>query len=455
MLTLLIVQGALSIYRNTFYSWSLISAIGVIAVISGLSGWLIWRNRTSPTTDSQATDMVQANPTWGTFQQSVWDETSAVITDLLKKDSRLDAIPHHSMSVLRKISASWNKTQTHSEYAATVPEALLAAEVLATRYRKVLIENVPFSGDIKVSTVLQAWDIYQSHGTKLQNAYKAYRVYSAFSIPGVLKELASALLGPLSDQALENLIYNLKRAYLLEVASVAIDLYSGMFKRANDELDFAQDIQKDRDIAAREVGPIRIMVIGQTSSGKSSLINAILDQFKAESGLTPTTETDSAYEFSLSDGFDTYIIDTPGIDRGAKSVDETVSKIANADLLIWVMRSNQPGRSIDSDVNIELNDYFGNNTNQQRPIVIVAATHIDCIPAFTSASENTLMQVTRPLAEACSKVVDFDEFCPLSLVEPCLGVSELRNVIANSYEKALNTRLNRIRTLKPESPPVC
>lgn len=449
VLTLFFVQGALSIHGAGVFDWSLVAAGGVLLICAAVSAWVYWAKKREATPEHDAVDLVDVNPAWGAIQLNVWNDSCDYIDTLLAQNNQFDALLGHSLSVLRKVSSSWNTTGNHSEYAASLPEALLATEVLAARYRQVLIQNVPFSNQIKVSQALSAWEIYESHENKVRYAYQAYRVYRVFSIPGVLSEIRSILLSHVTDQASENLIHNLKRAYLQEVASVAIDLYSGNFSRAIDELPFKRDTQRDLDLLAEEVGPIRIVIVGQISSGKSTLTNTILDQLAAESGLVPTTESATAYQFAISEGFDTYIIDTPGVDSDPKSIDAALSKLADADLVVWVMRANQPGRSIDQSIYKAFEDYFEAAPDRQKPIIVVAATHIDCIQAFAGVNEKTLEDVTAPLAEACSRVVSYDLFCPLSLSEPRLGVEGLRNALAVSYERAINTRLNRIRLLKP------
>ncbi len=80
--------------------------------------------------------------------------------------------------------------------------------------------------------------------------------------------------------------YAAKQALLDEVAAVAIDLYSGRFS-IEDGAAKASDVSElDEQRFAPELEPVRIVLVEQTSSGKSSLINALKQELVAESGCT-------------------------------------------------------------------------------------------------------------------------------------------------------------------------
>ena len=112
------------------------------------------------------------------------------------------------------------------------------------------------------------------------------------------------------------------------------------------------------------------------------------------------------------------------------------------------MRASQPARSIDQALFDSFESFFEENPQRQRPAVLVAATHIDRIASFADADEEKLGEVTAPLANACRKVVRYDGFCPLALGNPEQGLAGFRTALVEYYERAINTRLNRLRTNK-------
>ncbi|WP_162300017.1 GTPase family protein [Kineobactrum sediminis] len=452
VMSLFVVQGMLSFYAEGIHIGSMVAAACVLLLLLGVAAWYLRATRRPGAPAQDIIDMVEANPSWGTLQQQAWQEACLHIEGLLAEDDKPEALLPHSLSVLRQVASAWHRSGKHIEYSVALPEALLAIETLASRYRSVVIKNVPLSNKIKLSQVLALLDLYGAHGKKIQRSYQAYQAYRAYRIftpQGLIAELSSLVLGGIGENAKETLLYNLKRAYLQEVANVAIDLYSGNFKRALNELPVQQDIQRDLDRLAKEVGPVRILVVGQVSSGKSTLVNALLEEIKAESGLIPITESESVYQFAIEDGLDTRIVDTPGVESGKASVQKTAQRLMNADLVVWVMRANQPARSIDQELYRTFNKSLEDAPERQRPAIMAVATHIDSIPAFSNVREDNLLEVTAPLADACRKSVAFDVFCPVSLKEPQLGVSGLRAALTNLYERAINTRLNRIRMSQP------
>ena len=449
VLSLFMVQGLLSLYAEGIHIGSIVAAACMLLLLLGAMVWYIRATRKPGAPVRELVDMVDADPAWGTLQQQVWKEACRHVEDLLAESDKPEAMLPHSISVLRQVAAAWNRSGKHLEYSVAVPEALLAAETLASRYRHVLLEHVPLANRIKLSQVLSLLDLYEAHERTVNLSYQSYRAFRIFSPSGLFAELSSLVLGGISENAKDTLLYNLKRAYLQEVANVAIDLYSGNFRRALDELPVQQDIQRDLDRLATKVGPVRVLVVGQVSSGKSALVNALLQEIKAESGLVPTTERESVYQFAIADGLDTHIIDTPGVESGKDSIQTTADSMMNADLVVWVMRANQPARSIDQELYTTFNQALQKNSARQRPVVLVVATHIDCIPAFAGAREENLLEVTAPLADVCKKSVAFDVFSPVSLKEPQLGIPGFRKSLSELYERAINTRLNRIRVSQP------
>lgn len=449
VIVLFLSQGILSLYATGVHPAALIVAGSVLAACASVMVWISIKRRSSATAASEVVDIVDTNPAWGTLQEQVWGDSCRHIDELLRSDERLESLVGHSVSVLRGVASHWNRAGAYLEYSATLPEALLATETLAARYRHVLLANIPFANRIKVSNLLSAWKLYERHEKTLKYGFLTYRVSRAFSVSGILSEISSLLWGQVKENELRNLEYNLKRAYLQEVASVAIDLYSGNFRRALDELPFGQDKTRDLERLAEKVGPLRIVIVGQVSSGKSTLTNMLLDTFSAEAGLLPTTASNTVYEFALSEGMDTHIVDTPGLEASSAAIDAALAGLMEADLVVWVMRANQPGRSIDKQLFDSFSSYFEQNAERQRPPVLVAATHIDCIPSFQDVNEATLQDVTVPLAEACRKAVQYDLFCPLSLRDPTLGLENLRAALVTLYERSANSRLNRIRLTQP------
>ena len=105
----------------------------------------------------------------------------------------------------------------------------------------------------------------------------------------------------------------------------------------------------------------RILVVGRVNSGKSTLVNAILDNRKAAEGEalleSPITAKVQCYPFELR-GVPVSMFDTPGL-RGAEgssssSIKEILKASGNVDLIVYCCRLDQSISGIDVDYEVIL-----------------------------------------------------------------------------------------------------
>src|SRR5262249_15195001 len=74
--------------------------------------------------------------------------------------------------------------------------------------------------------------------------------------------------------------------FVRAVGRSAIDLYAGHLTLSDEELRTARD--EDARTVGEPVGPIRLILMGQVSAGKSSLVNALAQETRASVGPLPT-----------------------------------------------------------------------------------------------------------------------------------------------------------------------
>ncbi len=73
--------------------------------------------------------------------------------------------------------------------------------------------------------------------------------------------------------------------------------------------------ERDRRAAAKaQAEPLRLLLGGQVNAGKSSLINALLNEIRAASDALPLTSEFTAYELKREGVPQALIIDSPGLD---------------------------------------------------------------------------------------------------------------------------------------------
>ena len=94
---------------------------------------------------------------------------------------------------------------------------------------------------------------------------------------------------------------------------------------------------------------MRVAVIGQISAGKSSVINAIAGEIKAEVSTVPTTDDVCVHKRDV-DGIDlVHLVDLPGIDGKPETDELILEQLVNSDLIFWVLKANQPARELDAE----------------------------------------------------------------------------------------------------------
>jgi predicted GTPase len=128
---------------------------------------------------------------------------------------------------------------------------------------------------------------------------------------------------------------------------------------------------------------VRIAVIGQVKSGKSTLVNTLLGQKKAASDVLPLTSGVSRYQCVAPGTPDKLVLlDTVGYaDEGPTGdmLAETLEAVKSADLVLLVTSAREPAREPDRQVLAGLREWFHKNQRFQMPPVLGVMTHVDAL----------------------------------------------------------------------------
>jgi len=393
----LVVAGLVFLWQKNlllpvFTAWLLVSAIAYAALFY----WPHVKTRRAlansatddenePSTNSSnelagLPQQLQTRTDWSELDHDVWNRCCLSIESQLKTQPEWQALPELALEQLTLIAQQYHGTSSNAQLRFTVPELLLVISVTSSRYRQLVIEHVPFIDKFTVATGNTLFD-------QKQNLSTGYRWLNRLRRTVRLLNPASAVVGELRDvisnkifsQASEAVQSDLKKLLLQEAAQVGIDLYSGKLIVSEEELASftSKATQDDAHRRATTPEPIRILLIGQTSVGKSSLINALGDALQAEIGVLPVTNQLTAHELRLQDDSVVTLIDTPGID-GVDANRELLSKAAlEADLILWVAKATQPARAPDQQLLDTIKQLFTQQTAKLQPPIILVLTHID------------------------------------------------------------------------------
>ena len=333
----------------------------------------------------------------------------------------------------------------------SIPEALLLADRVLGRLRGDLRRYVPLADQVRIGTLLWLWRQRQRIGTGVTLGKVGWRVFRAATNPlsALLQEAQALVLSPANAELQFAGQAGLQRVLLEEIAAAAIDLHGGYLRYSEAELlqiDLAAT-EADRARLAAQDQPLRVLVLGQVSAGKSSLINALTGEVKAETDMAPTTP--GLVTHTLDEGLS--FIDTPGID-GTKAVeDQLLTEALQADLLLWACRANRPARAPDVALLTRLRQACDEG-GRRRPPMVVALTGVDLLLEGWPFAENLLPPEALALLSKVITAVSADlgesRLVPLCLEPPVWNLQAIEGLIDASLPEALMVQRNRRRLQK-------
>ncbi|MGO1246862.1 MAG: GTPase family protein [Oceanisphaera sp.] len=429
------------------------------SLLVAIPRWILHKNHNQQTAYIEDESLVDPSPDWSQAERRIWEELNASISQKLQQNSEWLALKDHGLALALEVAQAYGK----QELDFTVPEGLTMLEEISRRYRTVLNEHIPAIDKISISQAKRLYDFHDKYGTAAKETYKygmlAWRALRMTNpIAGLASEIRGKLLGSMSDQALASVQSNAKRALLQEVVKVGIDLYSGRFVIEQSQVGNSKVHQQDETRLAIPTEPVRVCLVGQVSVGKSSLINALLKNMSAEQDALPSTHTVGVYPCIIEGEEPLRLIDMAGLDGSDRALENAFKEITQSDLVLWVLKANQPSRQLDIALQQRLDAFYADkkNISRKKPQIIGVLNQVDKLkPIHLWAPPYDLCDLTNTkvknindaLAFNCS-TLGLDNIYPLALAEdkPSWGLDSLEAEIQAQYEHAIQVQLNRRRT---------
>lgn len=413
--------------------------------------WLLKRKQAQHSPSAEHASLVQPAADWAPQEMHIWHTLNASITQKLAHNSSWPALRGHSLALALEVAQAYGK----QELDFTVPEGLQLLEEISRRYRNVLHEHVPMVDAISIAQGKKLYHVHDKYGAPAKEVYRyamlgwrALRMSNP--VTGLAGELRSKLLGAMSQQAYANLQTNTKRALLQEVVKVSMDLYSGRFVMQ------APPAAEPQQQAA--LGPVRICVVGQVNAGKSSLVNALLTGLQAEVDALPATEGTQVYPCVMAGEEQLCLVDTAGLDGSAAALRNACSEITQADIVLWVLKANQPARQLDQQLKEKVDAFYAQpqHISRLQPVFIGVLNQVDLLaptqewapPYLLSDTTNAKVQTMQAAQAHNCTALGFNIMLPLALppAKPWFGLPALQAEIQAQFEQAQNVQLNRRRT---------
>jgi predicted GTPase len=250
----------------------------------------------------------------------------------------------------------------------------------------------------------------------------------------------------------------LTEAFVLEVGRAAIDLYGGRLRVSSRDLTGYVSTETAADEAALSsvrAEPLRILVAGKTSAGKSSLVNALAKRAGAATDALPTTSRFTPFALEREGLPAALVIDSPGLGTDSASVRELTEKANECDLVLWVVAAHRADREMDRQSLERLRVHFASRLNRRRPPIILVVTHIDRLRPFDEwappydliAGTDEKASNIRDAISATAGDLGFspEETVAVSLLDPAqpYNVDALWTRIAEALPEAMRAQLLR------------
>lgn len=443
------VLGFLWLLERGWLLWFVLASIALFAVARGTRYALRMRKPSeAPARDLKSPAI---DPEWSAREVDAYERARDLINNRIATPLPWEELPAEGLAVVELVAADLSGgKRTALDF--TVPEALLLVDRVSLRYREFLRRHVPFSDQLSVRALYWLWRRQDQALAAWETGFLAYRGVRLVLNPavGLLREVERAVTSGMQDKLSDQFMRDAQAILLEEVAQAAVDLYSGRLRFSEAELMQIQLGSEARDRAqlAQEDDPVRILVVGQISAGKSSLINALLGESGAETDMAPTTDRLTAHETEIDD-IPVRLVDTMGLDGSDKVGQRLVGEMAEADLIIWALRASRPGRGLDVALLARFDALYAADPARRRPPVLFAATAADTLLPGWPYSENRLppsaqQRVGQAMA-AIAKDMGASAVIPVCAEPPEWNIDTLHDALSDALSEALMTQRNRRR----------
>lgn len=402
--------------------------------------------------------LVKASNEWSQAELSIWNDSKHYVRQQLVDDIEWGNLDQTGLEVLEFVAKKFGKKSLDF----SIPEGLKLFEEVSRRYKVVVKEHIPGIEYLKVSYIKAGYEAYDKYGELGQKIFKAAiwgnHLKNLYLNPlKVISDLGrEQATASMTKGVVDDMQYAAKQALLDEVAAVAIDLYSGRFSIEDEALKASDVSEVDEKRFAPELEPVRIVLVGQTSSGKSSIINALKQEMVAEVDVLPSTDTSTVYNAYVDDN-DVRVVDLQGLDGNAKTEAVMLKEMTQADVVLWVLKANQSARELDKQLKDKFDAFYEDpkNISRKQPIVITIVNQVDRLkpveewqPPYdldnpTSAKAKIIVQAL----EYNQTLLKPDIALPLAIAPEKIqfGLEALKQTLIEHIADANNVQRNRQR----------
>ena len=353
-----------------------------VALIYGL---LQWRNNSQRSIFIEPFDF-SSDPNWSDKAQLAWQDLKTLTE---RRQTETDALTDTKKAlqltneVLTLVARHFNADSKYPVLEFPLPYLLKLIVLVCEDIQHEVLDKIPGSHAVRVGDLLRAKQAVDTLN-KFQTIFNVGHWLFNWS-GAALGKARSILVSKGLNTVTHDISKRLISAYINKLGFYAIQLYSGQITLDDmvptDRLTTSSksDIA-DSEARNKSTEPLRILILGQVSSGKSSLINALFGEIKSAEGLLPTTAEITPYLLERDGLQQAIILDSAGYGGLVhhQAPEALKQQWASVDVILMVCNVTQAARQADAEQLTAIRQYFLQEcTNQTLPIIIAVATQID------------------------------------------------------------------------------
>ena len=359
------------------------------ACLSTLVGWrlAVWLRTRQPTVVAG----VPPGDTWTPLGHQAWEDVEVLARRVQTEDNisldRIEPLVGLIQEVLQTVARRFHPSSKQPELEIPMPHVLRIVELVAGDLCEAFSEHVPGS---HILTLNDFQRLRRLAGFARQ-FYLLYRVASfGFSpVSALLREIREAAAGGVA-QASGGELKGWALGFCVRKAGYySIQLYSGQLLLSGVEFDGYQTARSKHQADRAELHhqrmadePLRILVLGQVKSGKSSLINALFGETRAAVDVIPRTDHVEPYVLERDGMPRAIILDTAGYeepDGAADPFSELSDQVLDCDLVLLVSSALSAARASDRRLLDAVRTRYQEESGRLMPPLVVVVTHIDLL----------------------------------------------------------------------------
>ena len=334
---------------------------------------------------------ISPNPNWSDEALDAWAELESftksypIKTDFVTNPNKILKLTNE---ILLLVASHFNAKSKYPILEFPIPYLLKLISLVCDDLQREVLDKIPGSHAIKIGDLLLAKEYYDK-GIKIKSVYNVFN--HLFNWPGAALGKARGLLMDGGFSLIrEELMQRLLSAYISKLGYYAIQLYSGQITLDDiSPIEILSDITKKdvKKIQAYEqsLEPLRILVLGQVSSGKSTLINKLFGEIRTAEGVLPTTSKITPFKLEREGLEVATILDSAGY--GGLEHEDAPAILKKAweeiDVVLIVCNASHAAREEDAKQLQKLRHEFQlHRKNRTLPVIIAVACQIDKLRPF-------------------------------------------------------------------------